>query len=41
MRQGDELFFFWQLASNVTPVPVVTCFFRYDTTIPANRPYNG
>ena len=41
MRQGDELFFFWQLASGSTPVPVVTCFFRYDTTIPANRSYNG
>lgn len=37
MRQGNELFFFWQLASNVTPAPLVTCWFRYDADIPANR----
>jgi hypothetical protein len=41
MRQGDELFFFWQLASASVPVPVVTCFFRYDTTVPANRSYGA
>lgn len=41
MRSGDELFFFWQLASSVTPVPVVTCFFRFDTDNPANRNYRG
>jgi hypothetical protein len=41
MRSGDELFFFWQLASSVTPVPVVTCFFRYDADLPANRGYRG
>ena len=39
MRSGDELFFFWQLASSVTPVPVVTCFFRFDPDNPANRGY--
>lgn len=37
MRQGDELYFFWQLASSATPVPLVTCYFRYDADIPANR----
>lgn len=41
MRSGDELFFFWQLASSVTPVPRVTCYFRYDTTVPANQGYRG
>jgi hypothetical protein len=40
-RQGDELFFFWQLASSVTPVPVVTMFLRYDADLPANRPFRG
>lgn len=41
MRSGDELFFFWQLASSVTPVPLVTCFFRYDLDNPANRSFAG
>jgi len=41
MRSGDELFFFWQLASASTPVPVVTCFFRYDADLPANQSYRG
>lgn len=37
MRAGNELYFFWQLASTVTPVPLVTCWFRYDADLPANR----
>lgn len=37
MRQGNELFFFWNLASSSTPAPLVTCWFRYDADIPANR----
>lgn len=41
MRNGDELFFFWQLASSAVPVPYVTCFFRYDTDLPANQGYRG
>lgn len=41
MRQGDELFFFWQLASSSTPAPLVTCYFRYDDAIPANKGYQG
>ena len=41
MRSGDELFFFWQLASNVTPVPRVTCYFRYDADLRANQGYRG
>lgn len=41
MRSGDELFFFWQLAKSVTPVPLVTCYFRYDADIPANRSFSG
>lgn len=39
MRSGDELFFFWALASSVTPAPLVTCFFRFDVDIPANRSF--
>jgi len=41
LRQGDELFFFWQLASSTTPVPVVTLFLRYDADLPANQSYLG
>ena len=41
MRNGDELYFFWQLASTVTPAPLVTCYFRYETDLPANRGYRG
>lgn len=38
-RSGDELFFFWQVASNQTPVPVVTLFLRYDADLPANQSF--
>ena len=38
-RQGDELYFFWQLAKTVTPVPVVTLFLRFDTSLTANQSY--
>jgi hypothetical protein len=41
MRQGDELYFFWQIAASVTPAPLVTCWFRYDTSLPANQAYRG
>lgn len=40
-RQGDELWFFWQLAATVTPAPYVTLFLRYDASLPANRGYGG
>ena len=39
LRQGNELYFFWGLASTSTPVPVVTLFLRYDADLPANRSY--
>lgn len=39
LRQGNELYFFWQLASTVTPVPVVSLFARYDADLPANRSF--
>lgn len=39
LRQGDELYFFWQLAANVTPVPVVTIYTRFDITLPANQSF--
>lgn len=38
-RQGNELFFFWQLVSSTTPVPFVTLFLRYDADLPANQSY--
>lgn len=41
MRDGNELYFFWNLASNTAVKPVVTCWFRYDTDIQANRSYTG
>lgn len=41
LRQGNELYFFWQLASSVTPVPVVTLFLRYDADLAANQSYRG
>lgn len=39
LRQGNELYFFWNLASSSTPVPLVTCWFRYDADLPANQSY--
>lgn len=36
MRNGYELYFYWQLAASVTPVPLVTIFLRYDADLPAN-----
>lgn len=39
--QGDEIYFYWALASSVTPVPVVTIFLRYDLDLPANQGYRG
>ena len=41
LRQGNELFFFWQLASSVTPVPYVTLFLRYDADLAANQSFRG
>jgi hypothetical protein len=41
LRNGDELYFIWGLASSAVPVPVVTLFARYDADIPANRGYVG
>jgi hypothetical protein len=33
LRTGDEVDFCWGLASSVTPVPVVTCWLRYDPAL--------
>ena len=41
LRQGDEIYFLWDLASSSTPVPVVTLFARYDRDVMANRSYTG
>lgn len=40
-RQGNELYFFWNLASSTTPVPVVTLYLRYDADIPANQSFRA
>lgn len=32
-----EFYFFWTAAASGTPVPVVTCWFRADIDIPANK----
>ena len=34
MRPSDEIFFFWSVGTGTAPV--VTCWFRYDTSIQAN-----
>lgn len=41
MRDGYELYFYWQLAASVTPVPFVTIFLRYDADLPANQQARG
>lgn len=41
LRSGDELYFYWALASSATPVPYVTLFARYDPTLPANQNFRG
>ena len=41
MRDGDELFFFWNIASSSTPVPVVTIMLRYDADLTVNRNWAG
>ena len=38
-RAGNELYFFFGLASTSTPVPVVTIWLRYDADNPLNRGY--
>jgi hypothetical protein len=37
MRSGDSLYFLWNLAASVTPVPVLNCYMQYDADLPANR----
>jgi hypothetical protein len=38
MKSGDELRFYWTLASATTPVPLLTCYLIYDTDLPGNAP---
>lgn len=37
MRQSDSLYFRWSVAVGVTPLPQLTCYFRYDTDLLANK----
>lgn len=39
MTDGNELYFYFGLASTSTPVPRVTIWLRYDATDPANQSY--
>lgn len=39
-RNGDELYFFFDLASSSTPAPRVTIDLRYDTALTVNRGYS-
>jgi hypothetical protein len=38
LRPGDEVDFFWNIAAG-GQAPVVTSFFRFDTSLPVNAPY--
>jgi hypothetical protein len=41
MRPGDEIYFLWDVtpAAAGTDIPVVTAFFRFDESLPANAPH--
>lgn len=41
LRNGYEIYFYWQILSSVTPVPYVTLFLRYDADLPANQQARG
>jgi hypothetical protein len=34
---GDEIDFLWNVKSTTTPLPVVTAFFRYDSSLAVNK----
>ena len=34
---GDEIDFLWNVVSTTTPLPVVTAFFRYDSSLAVNK----
>jgi hypothetical protein len=33
---SQEIYFLWNLAAGTTPVPTITCYFRYDPSLPGN-----
>lgn len=37
LNAGDEIDFLWTAAASVTPVPVVTAWFRYDASLAVNQ----
>jgi hypothetical protein len=41
MRPSDQLTFLWSLASTVTPVPLLTAWWRYDPSLPSNFTYSA
>jgi hypothetical protein len=38
MKSSDVLAFYWSLASNTTPLPILTCYIVYDPSLPGNVP---
>jgi len=34
---GDEIDFLWNVPSTTTPLPIVTAFFRYDSSLAVNK----
>jgi hypothetical protein len=41
LRPGDEVYFFWNTPDTVATGPLVTCWLRFDVSIPANKHYAG
>jgi|SRR6202035_1806297 len=37
LRQSDSVFFRWSVPVGTTPVPLLTCYFRYDNSLPQNQ----
>jgi hypothetical protein len=34
---SQEIYFLWNLPENTTPMPTITCYFRYDPSLPGNN----
>jgi hypothetical protein len=34
---SQEIYFLWNIAASTTPVPMITCYFRYDPLLPGNN----
>jgi len=36
LKAGQTIYFYWEAADTILPVPTVTCWFRYDTNLPGS-----